>query len=298
MNEQPYLSILLPSYNNRCYPLVHALKQQADAIDGLRYEIIVADDGSRDQVAVISNYLINELEYCRYIRRHENVGRSRIRNFLISEARGEWLLFLDSDLSIVRDDFLSKYLTHANETALIDGGVTIIGDSKVMRHNLRFCYEQKSEPLLTAEKRNLSPYQHIRTTNLLVPRSVMMANPFDERVTHYGYEDVLLGRQLQSSGINIVHIDNPIGIEKFETNDVFISKTEESLRTLHHFSAELHDYSTLLLGLDRLKRYHLLPFIRLWHILSGNMERRNLLSKSPSLLFFKLYKIGYYTTLK
>ena len=32
------LSILLPSYNNRCYSLVAALKAQADSISGLSYE--------------------------------------------------------------------------------------------------------------------------------------------------------------------------------------------------------------------------------------------------------------------
>ena len=66
---RPAISILLPSYNNSCYTLVAALKAQADSIAGLTYEIIVADDGSRDQVAVISNLRINELQHCRYIRR-------------------------------------------------------------------------------------------------------------------------------------------------------------------------------------------------------------------------------------
>lgn len=288
---------MLPSYNNRCYPLVKALKQQADAIAGLQYEIIVADDGSRDQVSVIANYLINELDNCRYIRRHENVGRSRIRNFLIAESKGEWLLFLDSDLCIVRDDFLSKYLSRTSQNALIDGGVTIIGDAKVMRHNLRFCYEHQAEPHHVAEKRALTPYQHIHTANLMVPRSIMTAHPFDERITTYGYEDVLLGRQLQESGIGIEHIDNPVGINKFESNSSFVRKTEESLRTLHQFSDELKDYSTLLKNIAKLRQLHVLFILQLWHRLFGGIERNIVLGKKPSLFVYQLYKLGYYSTL-
>jgi hypothetical protein len=39
-------------------------------------------------------------------------------------------------------------------------------------------------------------------------------------------------------------------------------------------------------------------FIRLWHRLFGALERRNLCSNHPSLNVFKLYKLGYYLSLK
>lgn len=297
MNEQPYLSILLPSYNNRCYPLVHALKQQADAIGGLRYEIIVADDGSRDQVAVISNYLINELEYCRYIRRHENVGRSRIRNFLAAEAEGEWLLFMDSDVSIVREDFLARYLSLTDKVQVIDGGVTVIGDTCAMRCNLRFWYEHEAEPLHTATRRSETPYQHVHTASLLMPRSIARSYPFDERIRRYGYEDVMFGKMLCNGGIHIIHIDNPVGLAKFESNEVFVRKTEEALRTLHDFAGELAGYSTLLDTVAMLNAKNIAWLVRLWHRLFCGIERRNLHGEKPSLRVFKLYKLGYYTSL-
>lgn len=292
------LSILLPSYNNRCYPLVESLKRQADAIDGLQYEIIVADDGSRDQVCIISNYLINELEHCRYIRRQENVGRARIRNFLASQAKGEWLLFLDSDVSIVSDDFLACYLALTDKTQVVDGGVTVIGDPSVMRHNLRFWYEYESQPLHTAEKRSQTPYQHVHTANLLVPRTAATACPFDERFRRYGFEDVMFGKMLKGAGIPIVHIDNPVGLSKFESNESFVRKTEEAMRTLYTFQSELEGYSNVLSLYNRLGKYHLQPLMRLAYKALRPVLMHNLQGKHPDCTLFSIYKLLYFSTVR
>ena len=55
-----YLSILIPTYNYKCYTLVYDLRQQLEA-SGVEYEIIVLDDGGKDQVVAIANHLINDL---------------------------------------------------------------------------------------------------------------------------------------------------------------------------------------------------------------------------------------------
>ena len=40
------LSVLIPTYNYVCLPLVRELHKQAMAIEGLQFEIVVAEDGS------------------------------------------------------------------------------------------------------------------------------------------------------------------------------------------------------------------------------------------------------------
>lgn len=293
------LSILLPSYNNKCLSLVHELQQQASVIDSLEYEIIVADDGGTDFDVKRHNSAINELPHCRYIIRQTNVGRAVIRNFLASQAQYDWLLFLDSDVCIPGKDFLRNYiesissLTGSPSTA-IDGGVTIIGDPKQMRHNLRFWYEYKSLPAHTADKRKLTPHQHIHTANLLVPRSVMTEEGFDERFTRYGYEDVLFGKRLKERGIQVTHIDNPVGLDKFDSNISFIRKTEEALGTLNMFQTELEGYNAVLDTTNRLRRWHLLWTVRLFHKIFYPMEKLNLIGRHPSLTIFYIYKLCYY----
>lgn len=43
------LSILIPTFNDICVDLVQALARQCESIQRLKYEIIVADDGSTNE---------------------------------------------------------------------------------------------------------------------------------------------------------------------------------------------------------------------------------------------------------
>ena len=289
------LSILIPTYSNDCRPLATELSRQAEAVEGLRYELIVADDGSPVRERVERCREVSRLPHCRFIERSENSGRAAIRNFLAQEARYEWLLFLDCDMTIPDGHFLQNYLQYEGEEPIVYGGY-IVGDGEPSC--LRYLYEKQCEPQHQAAERRKRPYQHFHTCNFLVRREVMLAHPFDERFRHYGYEDVLFGKQLRRSGITIGHLANPTGFFTFEDNPHFVAKTEEGLRTLHEFQADLRGYSQMLTFVDGI---HIAPvkwLIRLWHRLFGKLERRRLCGAHPSLRTFKLYKLGYFLSLK
>lgn len=282
------LSILIPTYNDRCVALVTALHQQAESL-AVDYEVIVADDGSTDADVVTDNRRVNELPHCRMIESPHNQGRAAIRNLLAQEARHEWLLFIDSDMLVCRPDYLQHYLTACQEADVVDGGVEI---APLQPGNLRSLYEKVSEQQHVVERRRQSPYQDFHTANFMIERELMLQHPFDERFRYYGYEDVLFGKVLQQAGIPITHIDNPLSFEVFEDNEAFVRKTEEGLRTLYTFREELKGYSRLLYTMSRLPQ----GLLRLWHRLFGKLERENLVGHHPSLLLFKLYKLGYYST--
>lgn len=282
------LSILIPTYNDACMNLVDDLRNQAEQT-GIAYEILVADDGSTDADSKAVNAAINTLPHCHYIERTENVGRAAIRNLLAKEAQNPWLLFIDSDMVVCRQDFLSKYICCDCET-IVDGGVVI---GNVKPGNLRAMYEQRHEQEHTVEQRKQSPYRDFHTANFLIRRDIMLQWPFDERFRYYGYEDVLFGKQMERQHIGIVHIDNPLSFEVYEQNADFISKTEEGLRTLHQFRQELQGYSRLLDIADRVPQKP----IRFWHSLFGRMERYLLTGRHPQLWMFNLYKLGYFASL-
>jgi hypothetical protein len=126
----------------------------------------------------------------------------------------------------------------------------------------------------------------------------MLQYPFDERFRHYGYEDVLLGKVLRQHHVPIMHIDNPVGFCIFESNPDFVSKTEEGLRTLYQFRSDLRGYSRLLTFISGIHISLILTLIRLWHRMFGATERRNLCGSRPSLFIFKLYRLGYFLSLK
>lgn len=301
------LSILLPSYNNVCVSLVQALQRQADALWGkldkpFRYEIIVADDGSTDAACIDANRVIGDMLHCRYLRMEQNVGRAQIRNVLISESRGDYVLLIDSDLFLCDDNYLYKYATSTAD--VVYGGTRIGGEGLAMvdneantenlKGNLRYIYEKKAEPSHRAAFRQLRPNQEISVCNLYARRDIMEAHPFDSRFKAYGYEDVLFGKRLAESGIEVTHIDNPVLINEFEPNSVFVKKTEEAILTLCRFEQDLEGYSNLKTKVTTLGRYIPLSLFRLWHRIMKNKEKRNLTGSKPSLLLFKLYKLGFF----
>lgn len=301
------LSILLPSYNNVCVSLVQVLQRQADALSGkldkpFRYEIIVADDGSTDAACIDANRVIGDMLHCRYLRMEQNVGRAQIRNVLISESRGDYVLLIDSDLFLCDDNYLYKYATSTAD--VVYGGTRIGGEGLAMvdneantenlKGNLRYIYEKKAEPSHRAAFRQLRPNQEISVCNLYARRDIMEAHPFDSRFKAYGYEDVLFGKRLAESGIEVTHIDNPVLINEFEPNSVFVKKTEEAILTLCRFEQDLEGYSNLKTKVTTLGRYIPLSLFRLWHRIMKNKEKRNLTGSKPSLLLFKLYKLGFF----
>lgn len=294
------LSILIPTYNHTCYHLVEVLHHQAEALS-IPYEIIVAEDGSRDQVSKVANLKVNELPNCHYIRREENVGRARIRNFLATQAHYEWLLFIDSDMIVRTDDYLARYvevIRNAEADCYYGGyreGEEALRKNPYLTQNLRYRYETTYTGNANAAERNKNPFANLHTCNLLVRKSVLEVSPFDERFQHYGYEDVLLGIDMHKQGFRLQHVDNPLSFEIFESNSEFLAKSEEALRTLSTFRKELTGYSGIITMATRL--HAIAPLLRFFFPLLRPLLRHNLKGHHPSITLFKAYKLLYFISL-
>lgn len=289
------LSVLIPTYNDICTTLVKALVaqlQQCDVRD--HYEVLVADDGSSNQDIILKNREINQHASCRYIERRQNVGRAAIRNILAREAQYDYLLFIDADMTILSPTFIQRYLDTMQPGKVIYGGYTV---TRTLKGNLRNCYELASLPQHTYLQRQLHPYNDFHTSNFLIPRTLMLAHPFDERFVCYGYEDVFFGKTLLKHAIPILHIDNPLSFDTFEDNPAFISKTQEGIHTLYQFRDDLEGYSGLLHLANRLSRYHLMPLLAKLYTLMGTSLKRYLEQRGGNLRIFKVYKLLFLSSL-
>lgn len=286
------LSILIPTFNDDCTKLVKDLILQAQNISDLEWEIIVADDGSTNHRVTEANRAIDDMPNSIYLQRKENSGRAAIRNYLAQQARGNWLLFIDADMRVIDQNYLRRYRQASHEGLVVYGGYRAM---KGPSPNLRYAYEHKAETEHQAARRQEHPWMDFHTSNFLIRRDVMRQYPLDERFRHYGYEDVFFGKQLFDGGLMIVHIDNPVGFCRYESNAHFLDKTEEGLRTLHAFRQELHDYSRLAQLAELPPIRFLRPLLTLHPWLHS---LRRLLEREPSLLLFKVYKLGYYLSLK
>ena len=200
MQQRKEISILLPVYNRVCVGMVARLKELCDDVEGLRYEIIAADDGSDDRDAVAKNKAICRMEGCRYVVRDTNSGAAATRNFLTGISRYRWLLFVDCDMSVPDDWFIHRYL-EAPEAGVVSGGMRTGGKAADARRSLRCAYARRAQERHTAAERRRHPYQAFRSVNFMAKRSVMESCPFDERMRRY--EDVMFGRRLEENGVTV-----------------------------------------------------------------------------------------------
>lgn len=286
------LSILIPTYNRQCLGLVKELQRQAQHIPSLSYEILVADDGSTDTEAMETNRAVNMYKDCKLMECGTNRGRARIRNFLAESARYGRLLFLDSDVSINNGSFIANYLNES-EAEVVCGGVALPYEKEKYAGNLRYRYERACASRFSAEARTANPYRGFRTTNFMIRQDVMLSHLFSREVQGYGYEDVLFGKELCEDRIEIRHIDNPVCIDDFEPNPLFLEKAEESCRTLYSLRNELEGYSGLLKLAETVKN---MGMAAVADRMFGKMRKalvRNLTGNNPSVLLYNIYRAGY-----
>lgn len=99
-------------------------------------ELIVVDDGSKDNTFSIVNNFMTQHENIRYVK-HTNRKLSLSKNAGIKAAAGTYIAFLDSD-DEYKPDYLEKRIEfmEANKNVdLIEGGAIIIGDPYVKDKN-------------------------------------------------------------------------------------------------------------------------------------------------------------------
>lgn len=285
------LSILIPTYNYDCTQMVKDLCAQFDTIDD-EVEVIVGDDCSSRVDVINALSAINDLPHCRCIRLQKNVGRSVIRNYLAQQARGEWVLYMDSDGGIVSKDFLRNYWNVRDKAMVIEGSIIHPDHCPSPQVSLRYYYEKSAEPMFTAAERNKAPYACFRTFNFMARRDVMLRVPFNERFYRYGYEDILFGINLQNQGVSVLHIDNPLMNLDIETNTVFLNKVKEANTTLIEFYDELRLNSRIVRSYESLVRWHVEPMVRTLFQWVQPLIVKQLLSIKPSVFLFNCYKLG------
>lgn len=283
------LSILIPVFRDNCLKQVESLVAQCRKMAeyGLKWEIIVADDGSPVDESLV-NSPIGRMENCSFIKRNRNYGRSSTRNFLVRLAHYDTLLFQDSGLQ-PSEQLVEVYLRHAGQAPVVCGSVEVAAEA-MNRGSLRAIYEDAYSRHATLKKLNRYPHQSFRSCNFMAARQVMIDHPFSEDIKKYGYEDVLFGKQLKESGVGVLHIDNPVRYVNIETNSQYMRKVDEAIATLYNYRAEVRGYSRLLALVERLQRLHLLGLVNVLGKLTVNAICKQLKGKRPSLLLFNVYR--------
>lgn len=285
------LSVLIPTYNRECVLLADELSGQIEAC-GLDAEVVVLDDGSTNMNVLAENAAIDDIPHCRYVVSPKNQGIARSRNRLMDEAKGDFLLFLDSDVWPTNDTFLKKYLEAAEGSDVVVGGLDYRRGEEAVANPLRLSYGISSE-VRSVEQRVKEPYAAFISSSFLITRRVSEIVRFDETFDRYGHEDTLFGSALKDAGLSIKHIDNTVFHDVTDSAEQYLSKVRIAIQSLSMHAEQLRGHSRLLSLYYLLLKLRLTkPVYGIFQNFRGPMER-HLLGKRPTVAVLSIYKISY-----
>ena len=137
IDDIPVLSVVIPTYNEeeRIIPTIGAFASQMADL-GLDWELIISDDGSKDQTIA----LVEELDFknMRILKAPKNEGKGSAVRRGVLDARGKYILFADADNSTPVEEiekFLHKMMDEDYDIAI--GSRAAEGATETSRSLLR-----------------------------------------------------------------------------------------------------------------------------------------------------------------
>ncbi|MCC6932940.1 MAG: glycosyltransferase [Deltaproteobacteria bacterium] len=208
--DSPCVSIVIPVYNKleytlRCLKSIYLTSNEHTPT----YEIIVVDDQSTDQTEQILRKIAN----LRYIRNDENLGFVRSCNRGAEIARGEYILMLNNDTSVMPD-----WLATMVDTFLQQKNVGLVG-SQLLYPSGRM---QEAGGIIWPDATGWNwgceqtpddyQYNYLREVDYCSGACIMLPsilwkqlNGFDEYFIPAYYEDVDLAFRVRQAGLRTVY---------------------------------------------------------------------------------------------
>lgn len=182
------VSVIIPTYN-RWWILgksLEALFNQSYPKD--KYEIILIDDGSTDDTETMIESLSPSCKF-EYLRNKKRMGIPRTRNRGIRKARGEYIIFTDSDVVVI-PDFIAQHMSYHKkyQDVIVNGELIWVPSFKQIGKKRKSIFDLSFSPFDTA---NVS----------VAKKHLLEVGGFDEDLLAYGWGDPELGYRLRKAGL-------------------------------------------------------------------------------------------------
>jgi glycosyltransferase involved in cell wall biosynthesis len=201
-----FLSVVIPTYNRlpilqKCLRALEAQQLQAP-IEA--YEVVLVDDGSTDATVAWVQEQAAALPHVRLIQQ-DHGGPAEGRNRGVAAARGDVIVFIDSDL-VVTPGFL---LAHARQ---LQRAWQEQGDRRCFTYGAVINTANFEDP--TGERHKLRDWSgaYFATGNVAIDRELLeQAGLFDTAFRLYGWEDLELGERLRHLGVRLIRCPEAVG---------------------------------------------------------------------------------------
>lgn len=292
---KPFLSILIPIFNENIEQLIESLIIQIANVSTF-IEIICIDDASTHKQIKINNKRFATDHGFFYEELSQNIGRSAIRNRLARSAKGEFILFLDCDIAILNPDYIHKIVNSAQSHSIFSGGTTYQKEKPKEKSKILHWLAGYQKEDLSLEKKRKTPLAGFSLNNLCIKREIFLQINLDSSLTQYGHEDTLFGYYLIKEGFQIHFIENKVLHLGLNNTENFISKNFQAIENLVFLKTNKNiDLPTKLTKVGNLLLITRLSIIYLF--LFSIFEKiilKNLHSDNPNLVLFDLLKLNFY----
>jgi GT2 family glycosyltransferase len=211
------LSVVIPCHNGakRLPETLDAVRSQlADSM-----EIVVVDDVSNDATADVVASWVAADSRIRLVRREGSPARAAACNAGIAAARGRIVLLLDDDMTLAPGTLAAHQEANAERDRWaflgrikLDFGGRPIGCFE--RYLLR---EEEFREQELAKHNSFIPYHLIWTGHFSAKKAdVLAVGGFNERITHYGLEDLEFGYRLTRAGVKVGYLPSACSFHRSE----------------------------------------------------------------------------------
>jgi glycosyltransferase involved in cell wall biosynthesis len=222
------ISFIIPFYNQARY--IEETLLSAIASSYQNFEIVIIDDGSEDENKTQLLEIIEEINDKRIrVFHQQNAGPSVARNFAISKANGEYLVFLDGD-DLIEKETLELSLQVFSKVPDID---------VVYGNNVLFGEKNSTIVPKRITSQNILVFNPIAVC-VMIKKTVFQNNQFDEYLSKLGLEDWELWMNLISKKYKFQYINHNLFKIRVLPNSRTTSEANPNLAKIKAYIYQKH----------------------------------------------------------
>ena len=217
-SQLPIISVVTPTFN-RCDELVHLIHSLNDqTLESKFFELIICDDGSTDCTEQIIKNLLNEVNFnIKYIFQ-KNSGPGNARNNGVKNAKGELIIFTDSDCEAERNWLKNIYTSYLSENFDAFGGPDLAKDDflpiqRAINYSMSSFFTTGG---IRGHNKNMLTSFYPRTHNMGIKKDLFLKlGGFS--TMRFG-EDIEFSHRVYKEGAKVKLLDNVIVYHRRRTN--------------------------------------------------------------------------------
>lgn len=220
--------IIMPARNQEhTLPRVIAALSRQKLTAGDRLRLILADDGSTDGTSAVARRACRSGRLDLKIIDTHRRGAAAARNRALEQAAADIVLLLGADIILRPAAVARHFALHRRETAMRAAGLGMVrwdprlSPTPFMEWLIHGGPQNNFDALLGIS--TAPPAQYWYASHLSAKAGLLRGCTFNETFTGYGWEDLELGRRLQTAGCTLYVLHEAIGLHthRYSAADIF-----------------------------------------------------------------------------